>query len=92
MSQELSIGSTIKTKFGKTATVKSYIAEGGQGFVYVVDYDGHDMALKWYKQTGLGNDPAGFYDNIYQNVKRGTPSKEFLWPVDITEWYDSTFG
>lgn len=92
MGQALSIGSSLRTKFGKTATVKSYIAEGGQGFVYVVDYDGHDMALKWYKQTGLGKEPDEFYDNIYQNVKRGSPSKEFLWPIDITEWQNDTFG
>ena len=92
MSEGLMLGSTVTTKFGKSATIVRYIAEGGQGYVYVVNYDGREMALKWYKQAGLGNNPQKFYDNIYQNIKRGKPSDEFLWPEDITEWQNDSFG
>jgi serine/threonine protein kinase len=66
--------------------------EGGQGAVYVVDYNGEKKALKWYKKSALGKNPTAFYDNIKQNVMRGAPSPEFLWPLDITEWVDGTFG
>lgn len=92
MSEQLQNGFRVKTLFGGTAKVEKYLAEGGQGAVYVVEYNGEKKALKWYKKAGLGADPNAFYDNIKQNVMRGAPSTEFLWPLDITEWTDGTFG
>ena len=92
MSETLQNGFKVKTLFGGTAKVEKYLAEGGQGAVYVVDCDGEKKALKWYKKGSLGADPNAFYDNIKQNVMRGAPSAEFLWPLDITEWTDGTFG
>lgn len=92
MSEVLANGFRIKTLFGGTVKVAKYLAEGGQGAVYVVDYNGEKKALKWYKKNALGNNPTAFYDNIKQNVMRGAPSSEFLWPLDITEWVDGTFG
>ena len=92
MSEVLANGFRIKTLFGGTVKVAKYLAEGGQGAVYVVDYNGEKKALKWYKKNALGKNPTAFYDNIKQNVMRGSPSPEFLWPLDITEWIDGTFG
>lgn len=92
MSEVLANGFRIKTQFGGSVKVEKYLAEGGQGAVYVVDYNGEKKALKWYKKTALGKDPNAFYANIKNNVMRGAPSKEFLWPLDITEWVDGTFG
>ena len=92
MSETLQNGFIIKTLFGGNAKVEKYLAEGGQGAVYVVDYNGKKKALKWYKKASLGEDPKAFYDNIKQNVMRGAPSAEFLWPQDVTEWTDGTFG
>jgi len=92
MSESLAHGTKIKTLFGGIARVEKYLAEGGQGEVYIVDYNGTQKALKWYKQSGLGERPKAFYENIKQNIMRGTPSPEFLWPLDITEWQDGTFG
>ncbi|MEE0913147.1 MAG: hypothetical protein U0L76_00995 [Ruminococcus sp.] len=88
----LTKGQRIKTKFSGNVTVEKYLAEGGQGEVYVVDYNGQKKALKWYKKGSLGEKPDAFYKNIEQNVMRGAPSSEFLWPLDITEWVDGTFG
>lgn len=51
MREGLTIGSEVTTRFGKTAKIVRYIAEGGQGYVYVVNYNGKEMALKWYKQA-----------------------------------------
>lgn len=92
MSEVLTNGFRIKTLFGGTVKVAKYLAEGGQGAVYVVDYNGEKKALKWYKKIALGDSPSAFYDNIKQNIMRGSPSPEFLWPLDITEWVDGTFG
>ena len=65
---QLQPGFRIKTMIGKTVTVKSYIAGGGQGDVYVVEYNGTEKALKWYKPGGMGKKPKAFYDNIKNNV------------------------
>lgn len=92
MSEPLKKGFTVKTLFGSEVKVEKFLAEGGQGGVYVALYKGQKKAFKWYKKDGLGNNPDAFYDNIKQNVMRGAPSAEFLWPEDITEWKDGTFG
>ncbi len=92
MSETLEVGTKIQTLFGGALTVEKYLAEGGQGQVYLVEYKGEKKALKWYKNTGLGKKPEKFYDNIKQNIMRGAPSSEFLWPLDITEWIYGTFG
>lgn len=93
MSEILENGFCIKTLFGGgTVKVEKFLAEGGQGGVYIADYNGQKKALKWYKKGSLGVKPTAFYENIKENVKRGAPSPEFLWPLDITEWVDGTFG
>ncbi len=92
MSEVLENGFRVKTLFGGTVKVEKFLAEGGQGGVYIADYNGQKKALKWYKKGSLGTNPNAFYENIKQNVMRGIPSPEFLWPLDITEWVDGTFG
>jgi len=92
MSEVLENGFCVKTLLGGTVKVEKFLAEGGQGGVYIADYNGEKKALKWYKKGSLGGSPVAFYENIKQNVMRGMPSPEFLWPLDITEWVDGTFG
>ena len=92
MADKLASGFKVKTLLGRVVTVNKHLGEGGQGDVYAVDYNGKPMVLKWYKPNGMGKNPKAFYDNIKNNVMRGSPSEEFLWPLDITEWKDGTFG
>ena len=92
MANKLAPGSRIKTLLGGTVTVIEQLGEGGQGIVYRVDYNGSPMALKWYKPNGMGKNPQAFYENIKNNVMKGSPQEEFLWPQDITEWNDNAFG
>lgn len=92
MSDYLEAGFQVKTNLGWTVRVEKLLGEGGQGAVYLVDYNGQKKALKWYKPASLGEKPEKFYASIKNNVMRGSPSKEFLWPEDITEWHDGTFG
>ena len=90
-------GQVIKTKDFKEVKVlrasasKLALGGGGQGVVYKVEYDGKEMALKWYFKNKMKN-PQKFYANIENNIKVGRPNESFLWPVDITEWVDDTFG
>lgn len=95
---ELKVGDVVRTTADapqgevNLAEVKilSKLGEGGQGWVYKVEYQGKPMALKWYKDCG--NDPQAFYKNVQRNVKRGAPAPVFLWPKAITEQTNGSFG
>lgn len=91
----LKSGFNINTYNGKTVEVVKYLGGGGQGDVYEINYGGERKALKWYRN--LGSSPNDFYKNIKNNVEKGSPeqglSKDaFLWPLDLTEWHNNTFG
>ena len=84
--ERLQQGFKIPTAFGGQAVVEKYLAEGGQGAVYVVDYKGQKKALKWYKKNALGKSPEKFYDNIkqssnkfIQNESRNKKLFEYSW-------------
>lgn len=90
----LQIGSVVKTKYGQ-AKIKKEIGSGFQGTVYVVDYNGEDKALKWYHDSyinGSLENPKDFYKNLENNIKVGSPSEMFLWPIDITPVTNGSFG
>ena len=91
MGTELSRGTQIPTMFGATATVKRMLGGGGQGDVYVVDYNGMDKALKWYSKGNAASNTL-FMENLRSNVMNGSPKQEFLWPIDMTQPYNGTFG
>ena len=93
----LPIGYNIKTKGYKTVTVldpkngETFLGEGGQGVVYLVDYHGEKKALKWYTGKKFKN-PGKFYTNLENNIKNEKPAGVFLWPLDITEMDGDAFG
>lgn len=78
-------------KIIRASEKKLELGSGGQGIVYKVDYNGKEMALKWYFKNEM-KEPIAFYNNIKNNIDTGRPTEAFLWPVDITEWVDDTFG
>lgn len=92
MAKRFQPGDLIKCQ-GSPIKIVKWLAEGGQGDVYMVEQDNVKKALKWYKPSGMGKDPKAFYENLKQNYFKGAPDKSvFLWPEDITEWKDHTFG
>lgn len=66
---------------GKTITVLDLLGEGGQGEVYLVSMDGGQYALKIYKDEVS----ADFRYNLKNNIQKGSPSAEFLWPKELLE-------
>lgn len=89
---ELEYGKKIELEDGKgSVTIISKLGEGGQGYVYKVDYRGKQMALKWYKK-GVFRNADKFKDNLNNNIKEKAPTDKFLWPLAITQNYDGTFG
>ncbi len=73
----------------ETVTILQYLAEGGQGEVYKVDYNGKTCALKWYKRPAP---PDVFYENLAVNVKKGAPNEHYLWPLMLTAKYKGSYG
>ncbi len=89
--KEFTRGQRIKVVSGGELEVIQKLGEGGQGVVYKVSYNGKDLALKWYFGNKL-SDPDRFYRNIQNNIKKGAPTKAFLWPLEITEYFEGSFG
>ena len=78
---ELSTGTRITLSNGGYVTINKELGRGGQGIVYLVDYQGKPKALKWY----LNAPGQNFYNNLSSNILNGSPSNAFLWPETITE-------
>lgn len=74
---------------GQSVRILNYIAEGGQGEVYKVAYNGGEYALKWYSKIAPSD---AFYANLAHNIKVGAPEEYFLWPQAITERVKGKFG
>lgn len=89
--KEFSRGQKIKIISGGELEVIQKLGEGGQGVVYKVLYNGKEYALKWYFANKL-KDADRFYRNIQNNIKKGAPTSAFLWPLEITEYYEGSFG
>lgn len=88
---EFQKGQKIRTASGGELEVVQKLGEGGQGIVYKVNYNGRQLALKWYHPAKL-KDADTFYRNIQENIKKGAPTEAFLWPLEITEYYEGSFG
>lgn len=89
--KEFAKGQKIRVVSGGELEVVQKLGEGGQGVVYRVKYNGKDLALKWYFGNKL-SDPDRFYRNIQNNIKKGAPTSAFLWPLEITEYFEGSFG
>lgn len=85
---DLKLNSNIKLLNGKSCTVQKELGRGGQGVVYQVDYEGRPYALKWYSV----NPGQKFYNNLCDNANRGAPSRNFVWPLVVTEPAEGSFG
>lgn len=89
---ELKIGQEVEMEYGGKAKVLKVIGSGGQGIVYLVEFNGMKWALKWYDINKIKR-PRDFRNNIQNNINDGAPSNKFLWPKYLTkENPDGTFG
>ena len=79
---------TITLNENEKIVVKDFLGDGGQGEVYLVDYNGQDYALKVYKSE-VSSD---FRYNLKNNIERGAPSKDFLWPKLLLDFDDGKIG
>ena len=92
---ELVKGQRIKIRFGGECQIIERLGKGGQGTVYSVEYNGNQMALKWYSEHYVRSKNFRFdefYKNICDNIDAGSPTHAFLWPQEITEEQHNSFG
>lgn len=76
---------------GGSVEILAKLGEGGQGYVYKVNFNGEEKALKWYKANSIKNE-EWFKDNLKKNIDNGAPTSSFLWPIAMTEDYNGSFG
>ena len=86
--EDLKQGTKVPLKIGGQASIKKKLGEGGQGAVYLVDYAGKDFALKLYTKRPSDK----FMKNLANNISKGKPNDAFLWPEQLTEQFNGTFG
>lgn len=79
---------TITLNETETIVVKDFLGDGGQGEVYLVEYNGGKYALKVYKNQ----ESADFRYNLKNNIERGAPSNNFLWPKLLLDFDDGKIG
>ncbi len=85
---ELAINSTVELTNEKSCKVLRELGRGGQGVVYLVDYENNKYALKWY----IVDTKPQFYKNLEHNVVAGAPNPSFLWPLAISKHQNGSFG
>lgn len=68
----------------ETFVVEDLLGEGGQGEVYLVSNGEQKYALKIYK----GEVSRDFRFNLKNNIEKGSPSEDFLWPKRLFERAD----
>lgn len=85
---ELKVGESVEIEYGGMARVMKVLGSGGQGIVYLVEFNGQHYALKWYDVAKIAN-PSAFRKNIEKNINDGAPSDKFLWPKYLTKTNES---
>ena len=87
---ELKPGTSVDLAIGGQIKVIKELGRGGQGVVYLAEFQGHQYALKWYTEKY----PDAFYKNLKSNIDAESPSKSkaFLWPLMLTKKQYDSFG
>ncbi len=75
---------------GNSITIKNHIASSGRKDIYSVSLSNEDgdYILHWYKEYPSDE----MYDAIKIMYETGTPSENFLWPIEVTEIHDDSYG
>jgi DNA-binding helix-hairpin-helix protein with protein kinase domain len=88
----LASGQPFQTVSGRHGRVGALLGAGGQGEVYDVSLDGLTFALKWYHRHYVEIDTT-LRTRLDRAVRRGAPTEDFLWPLDLVDVRSSgSFG
>ncbi len=84
-------GHIVKDIDGESIKIINLLSEGMLGYVYLAEYKGSLMALKWYK-TDNCKDIDRLYHDISLKVQSPALDSTFIWPKAITEKANGSFG
>lgn len=89
----LAPGTTFSSVNGRRrGDVVRLLGAGGQGAVYLVNFEGGSFALKWYHDYYNEID-TGLRPRLQRALERGAPDERFLWPLELVTVQDSSsFG
>lgn len=75
---------------GNKITIKNHIASSGRKDIYNVSLSNEDgdYILHWYKEYPSDE----MYDAIKIMYETDKPSESFLWPAEVTEIYEDSYG
>lgn len=62
------------------------------GSVFCVSINSKRYAFKWYDSKDYMQYDFMFYENIKNKCQMGNPSRNFLWPINITNYSNEGFG
>lgn len=80
----LADGQPLMTVKGRPGRVGALLGAGGQGEVYHVTVEGLPFALKWYHRHYIDLD-IGLRTRLERTIRRGAPTSDFLWPLDLVD-------
>jgi serine/threonine protein kinase len=80
MNELLETGKVVQSRSGQPCTVLQFLGGGGQGEVYLAEWSGGKFALKWYYDQSATRDQREALEIL---IDEGSPSDQFLWPVDL---------
>ncbi len=81
MYQLLKLKQTVQLSQHNTpCIVEQFLGGGGQGEVYNATLNGKAVALKWYFAEQATQEQQ---QSIEELIKKGAPTANFLWPIDI---------
>ena len=71
----------------KIYTIEDILGSGGQGEVYLVKCENNYYAFKYF----IDKPERNFINNLMNNINKGAPSDNFIWPKELIEFKNS-FG
>jgi eukaryotic-like serine/threonine-protein kinase len=87
----LRIGQRIRNQAGQDYEVVKFLGGGAQGEVYRARLGSHEVAIKWYFPYYVQKDTR-LLIRLRQAIHEGSPANQFLWPMEILNPDEPTFG
>ena len=88
---ELAVGTRLRTMLGKELRVITELNRSSLWVIYSIYYDERPAVLRWYRPESL-HDKARFADYVREKVMRGSPSRQFIWPIDMVKGDGDALG
>ena len=90
--RKLEAGESLRTVFGRELRVVKLLGSGGRDDVYEVELDGKGRMALRLSRPGEPSYRCRLMNRIRGMILAGSPSKQYLWPIDIVDMGSSGYG